>query len=391
MNTLQKKVRVCFVRLNAYGVIEPHEENPFGGAETRAVTLATSLAAHTQYQVSFLVYEFKRGTRTDHSVQFISGPPRPTREQRASFPSQTDQLVHDGLAKLVASHPTDLYCCVGVNGDSWSVMRSARTTGAKTILFVASDTDLSEKFYKNSSEVGVYGEPGHESFLALTNADEVVVQTEAQQRLLAARFGRTGVLLRNPIDLSAQTYTIKESPHPGPYMLWVGRSDSVQKQPLVFFELARTLPHIQFVAVMTKTDEHTHREVVKAAPDNVTLVDHVPFSDIERYFKYARGFISTSLFEGFPNTFLHAGKYGVPVASLNVDPDHFLTASASGICAEGRLEVLAAQIDVWWNDEGEARRRGKKLKQYIQEHHDAHHIGLDLTGILTKVCANHTL
>ena len=48
-------MKICFVLLHAYPVVEPNAPGLFGGSETRAVTLAQGLAKYTDHEISFVV------------------------------------------------------------------------------------------------------------------------------------------------------------------------------------------------------------------------------------------------------------------------------------------------------------------------------------------------
>ena len=55
-------------------------------------------------------------------------------------------------------------------------------------------------------------------------------------------------------------------------------------------------------------------------------------------------FVNTSLYEGFPNTFIQAWSHGAVVASLTVDIDGGMEAQGVGYCA-GSFDRLEKIID----------------------------------------------
>ena len=80
--------------------------------------------------------------------------------------------------------------------------------------------------------------------------------------------------------------------------------------------------------------------------------------------------INTSAFEGFPNTFLQAGKYGVPIVSLNVDPDGFIERNACGTVAHGAFDQLVEGVRRLKQDPDWFEHCSQNIRAYVYEHHD---------------------
>ena len=121
--------------------------------------------------------------------------------------------------------------------------------------------------------------------------------------------------------------------------------------------------------VMNRANAKVYDQVLSEKPANVRIVEQVPFGDSDGLFREAYALVNTSVFEGFPNTFLQAGKYGVPVLSLQVDPDGFLAASGCGAVAGGDPTRLAAQLEALWRNPGQREEWGRNAYRHVREHH----------------------
>ena len=122
------------------------------------------------------------------------------------------------------------------------------------------------------------------------------------------------------------------------FILWIGRSDTFHKQPLLLLELAKRCPDLPFLMIMNRTHVDVFEAMQAQRPANLTIVERVPHQEIWGYYRRARVFVSTSAYEGFPNTFLQCAVTGVPVASLAVDPEGILSRHGCGLLADGNLE-----------------------------------------------------
>ena len=72
--------------------------------------------------------------------------------------------------------------------------------------------------------------------------------------------------------------------------------------------------------LMNRSDENIFKEVECAKSLNLEIIEWLPYRKAEALIAGAFALVNTSCFEGFPNTFLQAGKFGVPILSFEVDP-----------------------------------------------------------------------
>ncbi len=420
-----RPLRVCCVALHAYPAIDPSAEGAFGGTETRAWTLARGLARQEGVEVRFLVrsrrplrrdqYEGVRLVRRAAPGWWILHSVASAVERLERFPwfrvrrwtaSLLWQAPVAAAVRLLPGHrdprrpdpfyqriDSDVFCGFGVHRDSATVIASSRAVGRKTVLFLGADSDLDSRFTPDSTYRTPYGERGHVCWYALRHADCIVVQTEAQRRMLADRFGREGVLVPNPIDLAAwEAAQAADTARPevdrvAPYALWIGRADAFHKRPLLALELARRCPEVRFVMIVARRDWEIVDRLRRDCPDNVRIIEPVPFSDMPPVFRGAAVYVNTSApgYEGFPNVFLQAAASGVPIASLELDCG-FVEAGGGGVVAGGDLDRLAEYVRAVWHDPQRRCQDGARGRQYVRQHHDLPAIAAQVAGLLRETC-----
>jgi glycosyltransferase involved in cell wall biosynthesis len=106
-------------------------------------------------------------------------------------------------------------------------------------------------------------------------------------------------------------------------------------------------------------------------PRNLELRERVPREQLDTLLADSFCLVNTSLFEGFPNAFLDAGRQRVPVLSLTVDPDGALETSGGGFAAGGDLAALAAEMRRLHSDPAAAREAGCRWRDHVVANHDA--------------------
>jgi len=146
------------------------------------------------------------------------------------------------------------------------------------------------------------------------------------------------------------------------------------KQPELFLDLAARMPKEQFVLVAFRDDMQPAlcariRSRASRLP-NVSLKEGVAWSDIGRFFEQAKLFVNTSVYEGFPNTFVQAAHHSVPILSWSVDPDLVLTRHRIGFCGEGVFERLCEAAQELCDNDSLRLEMGDRAAAYARDHHD---------------------
>lgn len=441
-------MKVCFVCLHAYSLFNPTKIiHIFGGAEIRCWTFAKALSKKPETQVSFIVLDHMQdGIERYDNVQVYPHSHyrdsqnwlEQTRQEVKSTLNRikkyslfsTSQEGKFGFEKLLSPififklvcvafnhlcyivlrwlqrignltlYPyllpvdktriykdvgADIYCSFGVNELSSEIAAYCKRYKKKFVLFASSDHDFSDKYYLGSHEINQYASVGYLCNYAIMHADVIITQTITQTNLLHQRFKKSSVVISNPIDVTCTDEWIPYTKRRG--ALWVGKSDQV-KRPDILINLAKLFPDYPFKMVMNlvNPDINTayHDDLLHNKPANVEILDYVPIIEMDSLFREASVFINSSKFEGFPNTFLQAGKHGVPILSLQIDPDNFIEKNQCGLVAGGSFEQLVEDMSTLISDQKKALHFSNQIYKYIRIHHDLNDKVKQLTKLLTE-------
>jgi glycosyltransferase involved in cell wall biosynthesis len=262
----------------------------------------------------------------------------------------------------------DIYVVPGNHRASAVVASYCQLRQKKYVFLAGSDYDYYLEYKTNPKDFDIYGESYFQKAYAIERASLHVVQTPRQANMLSQGYGRNSVVIRNPIDLNT---AFPRSTSPAS-ILWVGKAEERVKRPSLAFELARRLPDQPFVVILNKAIAETYARCLEEARSlpNVVLIERVPFDEVEKYFAAASLFVSTSVFEGFPNTFLQAAKYGVPIVSTDVDPGGMLSEHGSGIVCGGNFECFVKSVQHLITDSDLYTKISAGALNYVRTYHD---------------------
>jgi len=240
-----------------------------------------------------------------------------------------------------------------------------RRHGRKFVYSVASDPDCDRTLPKMHSL--------REKFLyryGVKEADRIIVQTRRQRDMLRDNFARDSVVLPMPCpgpSDAASTDQVHE--HNGVHrVLWIGRVYHV-KRPDLLLDVATLCPELHFDVVGQMADTEYTRKVCERARTLKNVTVHGPASRdrVADFYRRAKLLCCTSDFEGFPNTFLEAWSYGVPVVST-VDPDGLIAGKSLGAVGTD-VPQLAAGIRELLTSAQQWQRASQTSREYFAANH----------------------
>jgi len=200
-------------------------------------------------------------------------------------------------------------------------------------------------------------------------ADLVIAQHAGQQQLLK-HAGIASVVIHNPQTIPPES---EIQSHEGkPMVLWVGRFKD-WKRPGAFVELAKRCGDVEADFVMIGgIQEPKYEEIldnaVKRLP-NFRYDGLVPREKVGGYYGKAHVYVSTSQAEGYPNTFIHAMMHGVPIVSMDVNPDGVVTDLGFGRLAHNAAGMEQAVRELLADAE-KRREIGARARAYAVKEFD---------------------
>ncbi len=329
--------RICIVAHFGYGALNGGKTGHSGGVERQTSLMAKWLAGKG-YPVSYLTWD--EGQSADTKIDGVNAIKMCG--YNAGIPGF--RFFHPRWSSLVLAMRkanADLYyqnCAEYVTGQ---IAYWCTNNGRKFIYAAASDTDCDFHL----PEMNKYYDRYFYRY-GLRNADRIIVQTEKQKRMLTEGFGLDSVPLPMPCPgpSDAEYVPPTHCPPPGFRVLWAGRI-SPEKRLELLLDIGAQMPEVAFdIAGAPGIDSGYSRSVLERARNlkNVTVHGKVARDRMPEMYRQASLLCCTSLYEGFPNTFLEAWSHGLPVVST-FDPDNLIGGRELGAFGSD-CEQLVQQI-----------------------------------------------
>jgi glycosyltransferase involved in cell wall biosynthesis len=324
-----RRLNVCIVAHFAYPTLAGGSGGHIGGVERQTSMMARWFAAHG-HRVSMVTWDEGQadGVEIDGVRVFkVCRPEQGVRGLRFLHPRWTSL---NGALRRADAEVYYHNCGEYFTGQ---IALWCRLHGRKFVYSAASDADCDARLplLPKLRERILYR-------FGIGRADQIIVQTQTQHRMLREGFGREATVIPMPCAGPPEGMVAdRERPAAGSRrVLWVGRICEV-KRPDRFCDLAEALPELQFDLVGPADGSvYASRIMARASRiPNITVHGPLPGERVANLYRRAACLCSTSVVEGFPNTFLEAWSHGLPVVTT-FDPDR--------VVGERKLGTVAADV-----------------------------------------------
>ncbi len=350
-------VSVCFVSMEAYATLRPGVAKEAGGAGFQVVQLARGLR-DLGHPVGFVVGDY--GQPTEENIDgFLV-----LRANRVAY----DRSIRRGLSNLwrlwqaMRRADADFYVLRSTRFLAPFVYLYSRLLGRRYVFMVASLSHILDEELE-----GLGGLFRRLYIFTLRKADRVTVQSCEQQVLLDNNFGVRASVVPNGIEVPPFRGPRFEAEYDA---AWIGTIKPV-KRPDRLLAFAAAHSGLRLLVVGGPGSDHGYYErMVRAfaAAPNIDYVGFIPPNKIHECYDKARLLLNTSDYEGFPNTFLYAWSRGIPVASLDVDPDNVLSGDGLGVI-DPSPERLAGLVAELLADEGRYAEMARRCHEHVSRVH----------------------
>jgi len=351
--------RICFVAHNAYGAMAGGRSGSIGGVEHQTALMARWFVGRG-YEVSVVTWdeggpaeEMMDGVRVIKLCRQDAG----TKGLRFFWPRWTS------LVAALERADADVYYHNLAEDVTGQVALWCRRHGRRFVFSVSANTQCRAQL----------GYARHERTLyryGVRVADQVIVQTRTQQEMMLANFRRASVVLPMPCPGPSEEDYCRAMPerNGSQRVLWIGRICPI-KRPEQFLDLAEACPEASFDLVGPADGNEYGRTVSARAKTIANVTWHGPASRdrVPEFYKRAKLMCCTSRSEGFPNTFLEAWSYGVPIVST-FDPGGIIAAKGLGIIAH-EVQGLADGVRRLCNDPRRWQEMSRRGREYYLANH----------------------
>lgn len=352
---MRNKPHLCFVAPAAWPVISASSEiKTVGGAEAQQSDLAKTLSG-AGYKVSMICMDYGQPDGVE-----IAGV-RVFKMHAPESGLPVVRFIHPRLTSLWAAMKranADIYYqrCSGVHTGFTAAF--CRINDRKFIFSAAHDADFEAALplirYKRDKAIYMWG---------LRHADAIIVQNSLQAAHCKSLTGFEPALL-------GSCYVPPDNARADPkgYVLWAATLRT-WKRPELFVELARRLPQLRFRMIGGADGENSSQELRQtvATIPNLDFLGFVPHAEIETHFNGARVFVNTSIYEGFPNTFLHSWARAIPTVSF-VDTGS-VVAGEQVITQVEDLDEMVSRVECLMSDDVAWHDAGRRCMACYQQQH----------------------
>lgn len=369
-------LKICFVSLGAYPLLTNKNLEYVGGAEVQMMELGKELNLKG-YHISFITYGEK-----NLEIKNIGGINVLPVYDINKIDKMNLLKKTSVIWKKMKSIDADIY--IHQAGSPGIISIFGMLNRKKSINVIASDADVTGKAISERNVIRMW-QAKVGNCIDIKLSDIVISQNDFQKSMLKNKYKRNSIVIKNAFNIPPK----HDCNNKDEYILWIGTIRSV-KQPYLYLEIAKHFPENKFLMVGGQGD---NLELFKKIKDdagkipNLDFKGFVPHRYIFNYLKRASILISTSKIEGFPNVFLEAWMFGVPVVSLTANPDGIITDYELGHHSKN-LDQMIKDIKILLEDKEIRKKMGKNGRKYVEKYHNINNIANQYETLIKNIMNN---
>ncbi|HII00172.1 TPA: glycosyltransferase family 4 protein [Methanosarcinaceae archaeon] len=344
------KIAVVFPK-DSSAIFDANSKETFGGATVQMFLIANELNKYKDIDVTSLTVDFGR---TDG--EFVNGL------KICNTFSKEDNIYvkifkfHKAIQKtkpdVIIQHGLTLFSCL--------LPLYCKLFNIKFIYMFAHDVEVAG-YYQTSRK------KAHFLKLLINYSDIIITQNKYQHNKILDKYNIKTNILYNGFPIVTSFNFKKE------HILWVARCDK-WKCPEKFIKLAFLNKQYKFVMICNESagneEYYSHIKELVSAVSNLEFLSHLSENEMAKIYQKSLLLINTSDDEGFPQVFIQAAMNKVPIISLNVNPDNFITKYKCGIVCDGNEMFMSDSIQNLLNNSQKYTQLSSNAYNYAKENHD---------------------
>ena len=353
---MNRKRKLCII-------IPTHWSARMGGSQYQAKCLIDRLIPEDRFEIFYLTKRCNNRSPA-HGYQIVKINEMKNISRYAFFLDTFSLLKH-----LNQIQPDVIYQRVGC-AHTGIAAYYAKKNGSKMVWHIASDTDVLPFREAKSMKKGLNYVDKRILEYGIKSSAHIVAQTHRQSECLKKYYRREPTaVIRNfhPLPKEAIWKT-------GPLKLvWISNFKPL-KQPESFIRLARDLRslsgEVRFIMIGAPClwpsgwQNALEREIHEVK--NLSYLGACSLEQVNSILAEAHILVNTSLYEGFPNTFIQAWMRKVPVVSLNCNPDDVFDRNQVGFYC-GTHEKMVDRVTALIRDPVERLKIGENARNFAFE------------------------
>jgi glycosyltransferase involved in cell wall biosynthesis len=365
-------MRIVFFSPDVYSVFFQDTKFIFGGVETEICITAEGLAKIPDNEVIAVTRDQGFKTEVCKGVKIVPYPLLKGEGYWQKRKTIAGKIAH--RLKPEKSITTDSFFdelkpdviyIMGLCPHILEIARYCRKNNVRFIFKAAHDMDFGGETNDKAAFEKWACRPLKEMQELYELVDLFLVQTPFQQKILRQHFGKDAEIILNPLVLHDVSPAEKKYD-----LLWVGKNNHF-KRPELLRSVAELLPQNSFCMICNNFDPASWEQLKASLPQNVELIESVPADKMTDYYNASRIFLSTSVYEGFPNTFLQAASCKVPVISMCSNPNGMLTVYNAGMLTGENVETCVNAIKELSGDEKKYKTMSEAAFAYVLQFHES--------------------